>query len=160
MRGETKKVQAIIDMASPQTLKELQSLNGKLAALNRFLSKSAERALPFFKALKEGIRHGGKITWTEAAEQAFLSLKAYLHTLPTLTTPNPGERLYLYLAATTEALSAVLLRDENGVQCPVYWSTTSTNFCKGPSNGIRRLRESVISVSSMLQCGVSPKPIL
>lgn len=71
--------------------------------------------------MKEGIRDGGKITWTEAAEQAFLSLKAYLHTLPTLTTPNPGERLYLYLAVTTDALSAVLLRDDNGVQRPVYY---------------------------------------
>lgn len=44
-----KKVHAILDMASPRTVKELQSLNEKLAALNIFLSKLAERALPFFQ---------------------------------------------------------------------------------------------------------------
>nr|GEX18296.1 reverse transcriptase domain-containing protein [Tanacetum cinerariifolium] len=46
------KVQAIINMASPRTLREVQALNGKLAALGRFLAKSAERSLSFFKTLK------------------------------------------------------------------------------------------------------------
>jgi hypothetical protein len=30
----------------------IQKLNGRVAALNRFISRSAERSLPFFKALK------------------------------------------------------------------------------------------------------------
>lgn len=129
IKANPKKVQAILDMASPSTVKELQSLNGKLAALNRFLSKSAERALPFFKTLKEGILEGGKIAWTEAAEQAFVSLKHYLQQLPALTTPSPGEMLYLYIATTAEALSAVLLREEAGVQRPIYYVN---KLLKGP----------------------------
>ncbi|GKG12882.1 hypothetical protein Tco_0347119 [Tanacetum coccineum] len=51
IRANPKK-KAVSDMQSPKTLKEMQSLSGKLAALNRFLSRSAERALAFFKTLK------------------------------------------------------------------------------------------------------------
>ncbi|GJS43615.1 reverse transcriptase domain-containing protein [Tanacetum coccineum] len=50
------KVEAVVKLHSPQTLKEAQSLNGKLASLNRFISKSAEKSLPFFKTLKRCIK--------------------------------------------------------------------------------------------------------
>ncbi|GJZ91538.1 reverse transcriptase domain-containing protein [Tanacetum coccineum] len=46
------KTEAVMKLQSPQTLKEAQSLNGKLESLNGFLSKSAEKSLPFFKTLK------------------------------------------------------------------------------------------------------------
>ncbi|GJV64084.1 reverse transcriptase domain-containing protein [Tanacetum coccineum] len=52
IRANPKKTKAVADMQSPKTLKEMQSLSGKLAALNRFLSRSARRALPFFDTLK------------------------------------------------------------------------------------------------------------
>ncbi|GKF49441.1 hypothetical protein Tco_0142692 [Tanacetum coccineum] len=41
---------------SPRIIKEVQSLNGKLAGLNRFLSKSAEKSLSLFKTLKKCIK--------------------------------------------------------------------------------------------------------
>nr|GEX42500.1 retrovirus-related Pol polyprotein from transposon opus [Tanacetum cinerariifolium] len=53
IQANPEKVQAIINMASPRTLREVQALNGKLAALGRFLAKSTERSLAFFKTLKE-----------------------------------------------------------------------------------------------------------
>ncbi|XP_064940582.1 uncharacterized protein LOC135594090 [Musa acuminata AAA Group] len=46
------KVQAIIDMQSPRTIKDLQRLNGRLVAMSRFLARSGDRCLPFFRALK------------------------------------------------------------------------------------------------------------
>ncbi|GKE34265.1 reverse transcriptase domain-containing protein [Tanacetum coccineum] len=46
------KAEAVMKLRSPRTLKEAQSLNEKLASLNRFLSKSAEKSLPIFKTLK------------------------------------------------------------------------------------------------------------
>nr|GEV53624.1 reverse transcriptase domain-containing protein [Tanacetum cinerariifolium] len=52
IRANLKKTKAVADMQSPKTLKEMQSLSGKLAGLNRFLSRSAERAMPFFDTLK------------------------------------------------------------------------------------------------------------
>ncbi|GKB03023.1 reverse transcriptase domain-containing protein [Tanacetum coccineum] len=47
------KVDAVLSLPSPKCLKDVQKLNGKLASLNRFLAKSAEKSLPFFKTLKK-----------------------------------------------------------------------------------------------------------
>ena len=47
------KIQAILDMKPPQNIKEIQSLIGRVAALNRFVSKVTDKCLPFFKVLKK-----------------------------------------------------------------------------------------------------------
>ncbi|GKD10366.1 hypothetical protein Tco_1190051 [Tanacetum coccineum] len=52
IRANPSKVKAVTDLEPPRTLKDIQSLNGKLAALSRFLSKGVEKSLPFFKTLK------------------------------------------------------------------------------------------------------------
>ena len=54
IRANPEKMNAIISMVEPSTKKEVQKLTGKIAALNRFISKLAERSLPFFKALRGG----------------------------------------------------------------------------------------------------------
>ena len=52
MEANPEKVRAIIDMTSPRTVKEVQKLTGRIAALNRFISKATDKCLPFFKTLK------------------------------------------------------------------------------------------------------------
>ena len=47
------KMQAIINMASPKSDKEVQKLTGMIAALNRFVSRATDKCLPFFKTLKQ-----------------------------------------------------------------------------------------------------------
>ena len=47
------KVQAIMELGPPRTTKEVQSLNGKIAALNRFVSKATDKCLPFFRILRK-----------------------------------------------------------------------------------------------------------
>ena len=42
-----------MDMASPRMMKEVQKLTGRIAALNRFVSKATKKCLPFFKTLKQ-----------------------------------------------------------------------------------------------------------
>ena len=42
------KIQAIMELTPPKTVKEVQSLNGKIAALNRFISRVMDKCLPFF----------------------------------------------------------------------------------------------------------------
>jgi ribonuclease HI len=51
----------------------------------------------------------GPFTWTEEAKQAFQELKKHLVSLPILVAPEPGEPLYLYIAAAVEAVSMVLV---------------------------------------------------
>ena len=52
IEANPEKVKAILEMSSPRTVKEVQSLTGRIAALNRFVSKATDKCLPFFKTLK------------------------------------------------------------------------------------------------------------
>ena len=61
------KVKVIERMSPPQTLKEMQKLAGCVTALGRFISKLWERALPFFKLMKQK----GPFEWTPEADAAF-----------------------------------------------------------------------------------------
>ena len=47
------KIQAILDMEPSKNIKEVLSLAGRVAALNRFVSKATDKCLPFFKILKK-----------------------------------------------------------------------------------------------------------
>jgi hypothetical protein len=69
------KIRAIREMEEPKTKKDIRKLNGQVAALNRFISRSAERSLPFFQALKGK----GTIEWCPKQSKAFAELKEYSH---------------------------------------------------------------------------------
>lgn len=105
-------------MQAPRNIKEVQKLNGRLTALGRFLSKAGERSLPFFQILKKN----KAFMWTEECQRAFEEFKLYLMKPPLLSKPLDGEMLYIYLAVSALALSAVLIReDEERAQKPVYY---------------------------------------
>ena len=53
IEANPEKVRAIIDMASPKTVKDVQKLTGRIVALNRFVSRATDKCLPFFKTLKQ-----------------------------------------------------------------------------------------------------------
>ncbi|XP_019191514.1 PREDICTED: uncharacterized protein LOC109186061 [Ipomoea nil] len=115
------KVQAIIDMQPPTTVRDLQRLTGRLAALSRFLSKAADKTVPFFEAMKK--KEG--FAWTAECQRSFEELKQYLSSPPVLSTPQVGEPLFLYLAASAKAVSSVLVREDDRVQHPVYYVSRS-----------------------------------
>jgi hypothetical protein len=101
------KIQAIMDMAPPQSTRDIQRLTGRLVVLNRFISRSTERSLPFLKTL-----HGAKdFTWGPEQATTFESLKKYLYKLATLTSPDPALPLLLYVAASPSAVSATLVQE-------------------------------------------------
>ena len=102
------KIRAIIKLELPRMVKEVQSLNGKIAILNRFISKATDKCLPFFRTLKKSFE------WTDKCQVAFENLKAYLSSPSLLSPSKPGEELYLYLAISQAAVSAALVREENG----------------------------------------------
>ncbi|GJW36218.1 reverse transcriptase domain-containing protein [Tanacetum coccineum] len=114
------KVGAVLNLPSPKCLKDIQKLNGKLASLNRFLSKSAEKLLPFFKTLKK-CKKKSDFQWTVEAEAAFKEMKKLISELPTLTAPMENKELIVYLAAAREAVIAVLIMEREAKQMPVYF---------------------------------------
>ena len=61
--------------------------------------------------------------WTTKCQQAFEELKAYLSSPPILSPSKPGEELFLYLAISPAAVNATLVREEDGVQKPVYFTS-------------------------------------
>jgi hypothetical protein len=69
-------------MEEPKTKKDIQKLNGRVAALNRFIS--AERSLPFFKALKGK----GTIEWGPEHSKVFAELKEYIEKMAILSPPS------------------------------------------------------------------------
>ncbi|GKV01749.1 hypothetical protein SLEP1_g14280 [Rubroshorea leprosula] len=89
----------------------------RVATLHKFIARLAERCLPFFKALREP----KNFQWTEECQQAFDELKQYLASAPLLSKPVEGESLYLYLGFTKEAISSILLREENKHQKPICY---------------------------------------
>ncbi|XP_019157296.1 PREDICTED: uncharacterized protein LOC109153863 [Ipomoea nil] len=134
------KVNAILDMQPPTTIREVQQLTGRLAALNRFLSKLAEKALPFFKTL----RKVNGFVWDEECQAAFKELKEYLMSPIVLSKPEPGEDLDLYLAASDRAVSDALCRTNfDGVQRPVYYVS---HALQGPELRYSRLQKMVLAL--------------
>ncbi|KAK3005047.1 hypothetical protein RJ639_015944 [Escallonia herrerae] len=110
-------VEALVSIPIVEGDEERHVLTGRIVALSRFLSKSAERCLPFFKALKN-IKN---IEWTDECQTSFDKLKEYLTSLPLLSKPIPGEDLFLYLAVAESAVSAVLILEQDGRQFPIYY---------------------------------------
>ncbi|XP_019423011.1 PREDICTED: uncharacterized protein LOC109332484 [Lupinus angustifolius] len=113
------KCQAIIDMRSPRTIKEVQQLNGRLAALSRFLPSAAKHSLPLFQLLKKSKR----FEWSEICEVVFNTFKQYLAAPPILSKPMPDELLYVYLAVSDGAVATVLTRETAEGQHPVYFTS-------------------------------------
>ncbi|XP_065622758.1 uncharacterized protein LOC112030837 [Quercus suber] len=109
-------IEAIKRLKPPSNPKEVQVLTGMLAALNRFVSKFADRCRPFYQLLKKWTG----FLWSEECDKAFRDLKEYLARAPMLAAPEPGEDLFMYLAVSDHAVSAVLLKD-GGIQQPVYY---------------------------------------
>ncbi|VFQ77367.1 unnamed protein product [Cuscuta campestris] len=116
------KIRAITEMQAPTSVRDVQKLTGRLAALSRFLSRSAERSLPFFKVLKKA----NTFAWDEECRRAFEELKEYLASDIVLSKPEPGETLYLYLEISPNAVSSVLIRDA-GAQKPIYYVSKALN---------------------------------
>ena len=74
---------------------------------------------------------------------AFDELKNYLAKLPTLSVPKDGEVLSIYLAASDEAISAVLVRVEGERQLPVYFISRAL---KGPETRYQSLEKSALAL--------------
>ena len=65
IKANLDKIQVILDMKHPQSIKEVQSLIDRVAAFNRFVSKATDKCLPFFKVLKKAFE------WTNECQKAF-----------------------------------------------------------------------------------------
>jgi len=148
------KVRAILDMTSPKTIKEVQKLTGRIAALNRFVSKTMDKCLPFFKTLKQAF------TWTDECEAAFQELKRYLSNPPLLNPSKEGENLYLYLAVSATIVNTALIREEDRKQFIVYYVSQAFQGAEVKYPRIEKIVFALIVASRKLRPYFQVNPIL
>jgi hypothetical protein len=119
------KINAIVHMKPPRPRKEVQRLTGRIAALNWFMAKLAERNLPFLKVLK-GSR---TFEWGPEQQDAFDALKEYIQKLPMLASPQSDQPLILYVSVTHTTVSEALVQEREtskegrklSHQVPIYF---------------------------------------
>ena len=148
------KVKAILEMSSPKTIKEVQSLIGRVASLNRFVFKATDKCLPFFKTLKKAF------AWTEECETTFQELKHYLSNPSLLSLSKEGKNLFLYLAVSITAVSAALIREENRLQLPVYYVSQAFQGAEARYPRIEKITFALIVASRKLRPYFQANPIL
>ena len=100
---------------------EVQKLTGMTAALNQFISRSADRCRPFFLLMNKW----KGFEWIEECAQAFQQLKDYLSHPPIISSPEADEVLFAYIDVASHVVSLVLIRVDNGKQRPVYYVSKS-----------------------------------
>jgi hypothetical protein len=141
------KCQAIIDMRSPTSVKEVQQLTGRIAALSRFLSCAGEKAFHFFSTLRKCER----FVWSTQCEEAFQNLKTFLASPPILTRPEKGNTLYLYLAVSDKALSSALVQEIKGEEKPIYFVSRTFKGAEAKYQKIEKLSLAVIVTARKLR---------
>jgi ribonuclease HI len=148
-------------MGPIRDLKGVQKVLGHLAALSCFISRLDEKGLPLYWLLKKH-EH---FSWTVEAQEALDNLKATLAHAPILTRPQDGEPLYLYVAATTQVVSAVIMveRTEEGhalpVQRPVYYISEVLSETKTRYPQIQKLLYAVVLARRKLRHYFEAHPV-
>jgi flavoprotein len=108
-------------MARASNKKDVMKLTRMMADLGRYISKLGERVLPVFKLLKKA----GKFVCDDEAQKAFEALKESLTMPPIMTPPVPKETLLLYISATTNVVSTVLIAEREEKGLPILFN----NLC-------------------------------
>ena len=119
-------IKAINNLQPPRNPKEVQKLTRMMAALNRFISRSADRCKPFFLLLHKW----KEFEWSKECVVAFQELKQYLSHPPIMSILVVDEVLFTYIAVALYDISFVLIRVDSGIQRPVYYVSKSLNETK------------------------------
>jgi ribonuclease HI len=145
------KIEAILRMEPPSTKKGAQRLIGRLASLNQFISRSAERNLPFFEVLKSA----EVFQWGSVQQKAFEELKQYLIDITTLTPPAPGAPLLLYVVASHSAVSVALVQEklegQTKKQTPLYFVSEVLSLSKKNYTELEKVLYAVLMASRKLR---------
>ena len=104
-------IKEINNLLSPRNPKEVQRLIGMTTALNRFISRSANRCRPFFQLLNKW----KGFEWTEECVLAFQQLKEYFSRPPILSRSEMDKVLFAYIAVAPHTISLVLIQVDGDV---------------------------------------------
>jgi hypothetical protein len=101
------------------------------------------------------LRGANDFTWGPEQAIAFESLKQYRSDLATLTSPDPGLPLLLYITASLGVVSATLVqvktREGKTHKCPVYFASEVLTRSKCNMTELEKIAYTVIMVSCKLR---------
>ena len=92
-----------------------------VAALNHFISQSADKCRSFFLLMNKW----KEFEWIEECALAFQQLKEYLSQPPIMSSPEVDEDLFAYIIVAPYVVSLVLIRIDRGIQRPIYYVSKS-----------------------------------
>jgi hypothetical protein len=101
--------------------------------LSRFISRLGLKGLPLYQLLKKHER----FSWTVEAQEALNKLKVTLAHTPILTPPRGDEPMYLYIAATTQVVSAVIVVERTPSTTPSMARANRTRAAAATTTGTK-----------------------
>ncbi|XP_022886895.1 uncharacterized protein LOC111402791 [Olea europaea var. sylvestris] len=128
IEANPEKINALLEMRSPQKPKEVQSLMGRVV-----------------------LKVGKKLKWNEEYEEAFQGQERHLGQAPLLSKPKPGDIFQVYLVVSNEAISVVLTREEGTTQLPVYYTSKALLSPKTHYFDMEKLALALITASRKLK---------
>ena len=84
-------------------------------------------------------------------EECIQQYKKYLTSPPLLSKPNDGEQLFIYLAISENAVSAVLIQQEDIKQLPIYYMSKSILDVEPLYTQLEKLPLALITVARKLR---------
>ena len=134
------KIKVVLDMPSPS-----ERLTGRITALSRFVSRASDKCQPFFQVLKKAFQ------WDTKCEEAFSALKTYMSSRPILVSPIEGELLTLYLVVSDFLTSAIIVRDKERVQHPVYYCSRALRGAEKRYPRMEKLILALVTIARKLR---------
>jgi len=138
---------AIIEMRSPTSVKEVQRLIGRLTTISHLLPKLAEQTQPIIQLLKKS----AKFTWNDDYEQIFQKLKTTLTSPPILHKPDTHQPLLVYITTIDHIVSAALVQDVGGTQHPVYFVSKTLQDPESRYQIVEKLALSLVHAACRLR---------
>ncbi|XP_074297786.1 uncharacterized protein LOC141628559 [Silene latifolia] len=112
-----------------------------------FISRASDRCKLFYDIL----RKSQKFEWTEEHEKAFAELKSYLSTRTVTREAGARGPLFLYLSVTEAAVSAILVKEQEGVQHPIYYISKSVLPTQTRYTSFEKLALALVTASYKLR---------
>ena len=123
IKPDPKKIVAIQNISQPKNTKEVQSFLGLANFYRRFIQNFAEKAKPLHEITRQKI----KFKWEKSEQEAFDALKEALKSAPLRHHPDLNGPFILQTDASSIALGAILMQEENSKPYVINYNSRLTN---------------------------------